>query len=227
MGGQPELDELVEHFTLLPDDVALLRNKSGATRLGFALILKHFIMAGRFPTGRAELASETVDFVAKQVGVPAADLGFYDWTGRQIKAHRAETRRALGFRECRSMTPTSSPTGWWRRSPRRSGARSTSVRRYWSGAARCAHRSTQPGSGGPDGGRRAAPRRGRAARPGRQPVTRRRRDRIRALVAGNDSDGDPGGGDRSVLVLIKADPGNVSLESMLTEIDKLLAVRAV
>src|SRR5664279_1199843 len=30
MGGQPELDELVEHFTLLPDDVALLRNKSGA-----------------------------------------------------------------------------------------------------------------------------------------------------------------------------------------------------
>jgi hypothetical protein len=30
-----------------------------------------------------------------------------------------------------------------------------------------------------------------------------------------------------VLVLIKADPGNVSLESMLTEIDKLLAVRAV
>lgn len=30
MGGQPELDELVEHFTLFPDDVALLRNKSGA-----------------------------------------------------------------------------------------------------------------------------------------------------------------------------------------------------
>ncbi len=30
-----------------------------------------------------------------------------------------------------------------------------------------------------------------------------------------------------MLVLIKADPGNVSLESMLTEIDKLLAVRAV
>jgi hypothetical protein len=111
MGGQPELDELVEHFTLLSDDVALLRNKSGATRLGFALILKHFIMAGRFPTGRAELASETVDFVAKQVGVPAADLGFYDWTGRQIKAHRAETRRALGFRE-RSVDDADKLTDW-------------------------------------------------------------------------------------------------------------------
>jgi hypothetical protein len=29
-----ELDELAEHFTLLPDEVALLRNKSGPTRLG-------------------------------------------------------------------------------------------------------------------------------------------------------------------------------------------------
>jgi len=34
-----ELDELVEHFTLLPDEVARLRNKSGPTRLGFALLL--------------------------------------------------------------------------------------------------------------------------------------------------------------------------------------------
>src|SRR5664280_1508025 len=201
MGGQPELDELVEHFTLLPDDVALLRNNSGATRLGFALILKHFIMAGRFPTGRAELASETVDFVAKQVGVPAADLGFYDWTGRQIKAHRAETRRALGFREC-SVDDADKLTDWL--------------------VAQVAEAERRP-----EHVREALLERCRAARPGRQPVTRRRRDRIRALVAGNDSDGDPGGGDRSVLVLIKADPGNVSLESMLIEIDKLLAVRAV
>jgi hypothetical protein len=28
-----DLDELVEHLTLLPDDLALLRNKIGATRL--------------------------------------------------------------------------------------------------------------------------------------------------------------------------------------------------
>lgn len=34
MARRLELDELVEHFTLLPDEVALLRNKSGATRLG-------------------------------------------------------------------------------------------------------------------------------------------------------------------------------------------------
>ena len=37
MARRLELDELVEHYTLLPDEAALLRNKSGATRLGFAL----------------------------------------------------------------------------------------------------------------------------------------------------------------------------------------------
>ncbi len=36
------MDELVDHWTLLPSDVALLANKTGATRLGFAVLLKYF-----------------------------------------------------------------------------------------------------------------------------------------------------------------------------------------
>src|SRR5205085_2195650 len=56
-------------------------------------------------------------------------------------------------------------------------------------------------------------------------------ERIVALVVGADQEDDaaPGEGeDRpSVLGKIKEAPGNVSLETMLTEIDKLLAVRAV
>ncbi len=46
MARRLEPDELVEHFTLLPDEAALLRNKSGATRLGFALLLKFFTRMG-------------------------------------------------------------------------------------------------------------------------------------------------------------------------------------
>jgi len=106
-----ELDELVEHFTLLPDEVALLGDKSGASRLGLALLLKHFTLAVRFPTGRNELADEAVEFVARQVEVPAAELGFYDWSGRTIKRHRAEVRRALGFREC-SVEDADKLTDW-------------------------------------------------------------------------------------------------------------------
>ncbi|WP_254850165.1 DUF4158 domain-containing protein [Pseudonocardia sp. Ae263_Ps1] len=61
-----ELDELVEHFTLLADEQALLRNKFGATRLGFALLLKFFVRAGRFPSGRSELADALLALIARR-----------------------------------------------------------------------------------------------------------------------------------------------------------------
>jgi hypothetical protein len=35
-------DELVAQWTLLPNELALLGNKTGATRLGFAVLLKFF-----------------------------------------------------------------------------------------------------------------------------------------------------------------------------------------
>ncbi len=70
-----DLDELVEHWTLLEDERELVAGKRGPTRLGFALILKFFTWHGRFPAGRSELPDDAVAFVAKQVKVPASDLG--------------------------------------------------------------------------------------------------------------------------------------------------------
>ncbi len=95
-----ELEEPAGHFTLYPDETRLLRNKSGATRLGFSLSLKFPLWKARFLRGRGELPDNMIEFVAGQVGVPAADIGFYDWDGRQVKRHRAEIRRVTGFREC-------------------------------------------------------------------------------------------------------------------------------
>src|SRR5260370_35906293 len=95
-----ELEELAGHFTLYPDETRLLRNESGATRLGFGLGLKFLLWKARFPRGRGELPDNVVEFVAGQVGVPAADIGFYDWDGRQVKRHRAEIRRVPGLRVC-------------------------------------------------------------------------------------------------------------------------------
>ncbi|MGH8918492.1 MAG: Tn3 family transposase, partial [Actinomycetes bacterium] len=40
-----------------------------------------------------------VDYVARQVGVAAAEFASYDWSGRSVKYHRAQLRKALGFRE--------------------------------------------------------------------------------------------------------------------------------
>src|SRR5216683_1789266 len=85
-----DLDELADHWTLLKDEQELVAGKRGPTRLGFAVLLKFYARAGRFPRGRAELDDDAVAFVARQVGVPASDLGFYEWSGRTFKYHRAQ-----------------------------------------------------------------------------------------------------------------------------------------
>ncbi|NYH80645.1 hypothetical protein FHR84_004011 [Actinopolyspora biskrensis] len=51
-------DELVGSWTLVGADWQLMGNKSGATRLGFALLLKFFEIGARFPLlGRGDPAT--------------------------------------------------------------------------------------------------------------------------------------------------------------------------
>lgn len=69
MGRQPVgMDELVEHWTVLDDELGLVAGMHGATRLGFALLLKYYTRHGRFPRGRAEFGDEVVDYFARQAG---------------------------------------------------------------------------------------------------------------------------------------------------------------
>ncbi|MEV6507760.1 DUF4158 domain-containing protein [Streptomyces sp. NPDC051642] len=48
---------------------------------------------------RARTARPAVEFVARQVQVPASELESYDWTGRRVEYYRAQIRGHLGFRE--------------------------------------------------------------------------------------------------------------------------------
>lgn len=100
VGRDLGLDGVVDHFTLSGDEVGWLRNKTGATRLGFAVQLKFLAWRGRFPKMRLELPPDAVGHVAKQVGVAASELGFYDFTSRAAKRHRSELRELTGWHEC-------------------------------------------------------------------------------------------------------------------------------
>lgn len=93
-------DELIGNWTLVGDELEQLSGRRGATKLGFALLLRFYAVHGRFPAGRSEIPDQAVAHVARLVDVPAAELGFYEWDGRTIKAHRADIRRYFGFREC-------------------------------------------------------------------------------------------------------------------------------
>jgi hypothetical protein len=94
-------EELLEHFTLLPDELTAVSNKSGATRLGFAVLLKCLHYEGRFPRSKQEVAPDVVRFLAAQVGVDAVLFAQYAWEGRTIEAHRAQIREMAKIREFR------------------------------------------------------------------------------------------------------------------------------
>jgi len=92
-------EDLIACWTLGDDDWRLLGNKPGATRLGFALLLKFFELEARFPRHSGEVPRDAVSYVAGQLKVPAEAFAEYDWSGRTLKRHRSQVRSALGFRE--------------------------------------------------------------------------------------------------------------------------------
>ena len=92
-------NELIVQWTLQPEERALLGNKTGATRLGFAVLLKFFQFAGCFPRYASEVPPSVVDHIAREVGVPAALWPEYRWKGSTIEYHRSQIRSLLGFRE--------------------------------------------------------------------------------------------------------------------------------
>ncbi len=99
MKRQWETEELVEHWTLDVEDRTLLGNKTGATRLGFAVLLKFFRREGRFPQHKNEVPGIVITYLSTQVGVDASASMQYAWQGRTIEYNRAQIREALGFRE--------------------------------------------------------------------------------------------------------------------------------
>lgn len=91
-------EEIEEAWTLGPEEHALVAGKkAGPTRLGFALLLKFFAKAGRFP-GAGEIDAEAVSLVARHVGVATEEYADYDRTGRTAEHHRAQIRETFGFR---------------------------------------------------------------------------------------------------------------------------------
>jgi hypothetical protein len=78
-------EELVEHWTLLPDELALLTQKNDENRLGFAILLKFFQNYARFPENQGEISATVVNYVAKLLKISPEKYANYDWQGRTIK----------------------------------------------------------------------------------------------------------------------------------------------
>jgi len=97
-----ENHDLAEHWTIEKAEQQLIRQKRGANRLGFALLLKFFQLKGRFPEKKNEIPRVVRAFVAEQLLVAEGDYELYDWEGRGIKRHWAEIRKLHGFHRMRT-----------------------------------------------------------------------------------------------------------------------------
>lgn len=91
-------DELARHWTLSPDERVLLSNKTGATRLRFAVLLKAFQRDGRFPECREDVAVSIVAHLARQTGVPPDAYFDGEWSERTQRHQRAQIREYWAFR---------------------------------------------------------------------------------------------------------------------------------
>jgi TnpA family transposase/DNA-binding cell septation regulator SpoVG len=213
-----EPEDLIGCWTLVDEDWRLVGNKGGATRLGFALLLKFFELEGRFPRHAGEVPAAALSYVAGQVKVPADGFGDYSWTGRTIEYHRSQIRAALGFREA-TRNDEEALAIWLAQEVCPVELREERLRSAV--LARCRGERIEP----PGRIERIL---GAASTMFEQRFCQQIMDRLSDETAGHleglVADDDDG---RSFLVELKADPGHLGLETLVNEIAKLERVRGL
>ncbi|MFJ7911392.1 DUF4158 domain-containing protein [Kitasatospora sp. NPDC096204] len=210
-------EDVVACWTPVGPDWELVANKSGPTRLGFVLMLKFFELEGRFPQFVEEFPQAAVDYVADVVKVPAEDLAKYDLSSRSAKGHRTQIRETLGFRPA-TRADEERLTGWL--ADEVCPVELVEDRLREALLVQCRSDRIEP-PGRVE--RIVAAARARADRVFCAQTVARLGEvcarRLLDLVAEGNEDG------TALLASLKRDPGAVGLDSLLTEITKLTAVR--
>jgi hypothetical protein len=85
-------DELLEHFVVVPIERKLIGNKTGASRLEFAVLLKYFQQEAKFPSKKQDIPKVVVEFIAHQLEISADLFEEYRWGAeeRNFTYHRKQ-----------------------------------------------------------------------------------------------------------------------------------------
>jgi hypothetical protein len=210
-------EELIGSWTLVDEDWQLVGNKSGATRLGFALMLKFFEIEARFPRAPDELPPSAVAYVAEQVKVDPGEFAAYPWAGRSIKFHREQIRAAFGFREF-TRGDEDKLAGWLAEDVYPVELRDEQLREAL--LVRCRSERIEP----PGRVERVL---GSARAAFEQRFCERTTGRLSATCVHRLEAMVTEEAGQNLLAELKSDPGQVGLETLLREIDKLAAVRVI
>ena len=94
-----DLEELIEYFTFMPNELDLLKDKIEETQLGFAILFKFFQYEARFPNHKKEVSKDIISFISKQLNLKSILFDSYNWESRTIMYHKAEIRTYFKFRK--------------------------------------------------------------------------------------------------------------------------------
>ena len=219
-----EREELIECWTLDEADFEVIANKTGATRLGFALMLKFFELEARFPR-REDVPRPAVEFMAGQVKVDAELFGEYRWAGSTAEYHRSQIRKFHDFREP-TVGDEDKLTVWL--AGEMCPVEISRDRLREALVARCRQERIEP----PKSSRVERVLGGAEAMFERQftgavveRLSAQAVGRLEELIEGGDPDA--AGGGRSFLQELKEDPRPIQLDTLLAEILKLERVKAI
>ncbi|ONM47892.1 MULTISPECIES: Tn3 family transposase [Nocardia] len=218
-------EDLIGSWTLIgKNDWRLVGNKSGATRLGFAVLLKFFEIEARFPRAAAEVPPAVVSYVAEQVKVDPALFASYRWSGRTIEYHRAQVRAAFGFREF-AVSDEDQLIGWLAEEMCPVELREDRLREAV--LVRCRAEKLEPPTPGRIDRLVGSARSTFDQRFCARTMSRLGAASVQALNELVAETATPLASGRNLLAELKSDPGKVSLETLLREIEKLTAVRSL
>ncbi|MEO1669335.1 MAG: DUF4158 domain-containing protein [Cyanobacteria bacterium J06631_2] len=93
-----DTEELIENWTLLPQELELAKKKVGGNQIGFALLLKYFQLFACFPEDKSSISQVVISYIASQVNLPESSYSDYYWQGRSAKVYRVEIRRLFNFK---------------------------------------------------------------------------------------------------------------------------------
>ncbi|SHJ58891.1 DUF4158 domain-containing protein [Paramaledivibacter caminithermalis] len=92
------MEELIESFTLLPEELHMVLSKSKDARLGFAILFKYFQNECKFPEHKSQFPKQVIQYIAKQIETQECMLENYNLNGRSVRHHKVQIRNYFGFR---------------------------------------------------------------------------------------------------------------------------------
>ena len=224
--------ELETYWSFSSDELTLIPHRDASSRLGVAASLKFFQLEGFFPSSVKDIPAVAMDHMAKLLDVDPQAIADYDWRGRTGARYRGRLRTALGIRPA-TAEDFKAVEEWLRQDvvPWDHDAR------HLQDAMHAWYRSRliEP------------PTEGRIARLVRSavrthetaicdgiaakllPSTRQALDAlIDSSLASDNQDADEGSDWRSTpFSALKTDPGRVSLQSVLRELEKLCQIETL